>query len=598
MHDYWHRVLDSRLSRRRTLAATGAAAAGVAFLAACGGSDGKSKSAASLVKNPDDTTSKAVAGGTFIGQAQADPTSFDVLGGQPADYAMAGRAYSRLLKYKSTKYPAPIEPTVEQDAAASWEYAPDGLRVVYKLRPNLKFDARAPTNGRAVTAQDVKASFDRFMKVSVNRAVFDNSLDPTAPVKSVEAVDDKTVAINLAFPYAPFDSLIAQAGYISILPVEAGTQWDLKNTLRGSGAWRLENYQASSRYEFVKNKDWYDADKIKLDGMNFVILPDASTNRAQFLAGNLWYTGNFPRDDVLPTKQERPQLQMFAQDAFSAGDHWLRFGYLPESPFFDERVRKAASMSIDRDLFVDTFGNAERFQAAGIDVPRRWNSSLPAGESFWIDPKDEKTYGKSAAFYKHDPAEAKKLIQAAGLQTPVSSTFHWPVPVTPTTFEREMQVIEGMWESSGNFKFAIRTYTNYPAEFLGPFVNGNNRWNGIAGNLSGARAEVDALMYEYLYYNGRRAGHVGPDGKPDATLQGLIEQQRVERDIKKRASIVGDIQRHVSSHMYFMWNPGQALGFDLVQPWLQNFRLWRSRPGGSQDQEGNIHWWYDAKQKA
>jgi ABC-type transport system substrate-binding protein len=596
MQNYWNRILAKRISRRRGVVATGLAAGAAAFLAACGGSK-DSSTGSDLVHKPEDTTGKAVNGGTFIGQAQADPNSFDVLLSQPADAAMASRAYSRLLKYKASKYPAPIEPLVEADAASSWEYSPDGLRVVYKLRPNMKFDSRPPTNGRAVTAQDAKASFERFMKVSVNRAIFDNSLDPTAPVKSVEAVDDKTFAVNLAFPYAPFDSLVAQAGYISVLPAEAGTSYDLKNTLRGSGAWRLETYQASSRYEFVKNKDWYDAAKVHLDGMNLVILPDPATNRAQFLAGNLWYTDNFPRDDVLLTKKDRPQLEMFAQESFSAGDHWLRFGYLPESPFFDERVRKAASMSINRDLFVDTFGNADRYEAEGIDIPRRWNSSLPAGESFWIDPKDESVYGKSAAFYKYDPAEAKKLIQAAGLQAPVSSTFHWPVPVTPTTFEREMQVIQGMWEETGNFKMALRTYTNYPAEFLGPFVNGNNRWNGIAANLSGSRAEVDALLFEYLYYNGRRAGHVGADGKPDATLQGLIEQQRVERDVKKRASIVADIQRHVSTHMYFMWNPGQALGFDLVQPWLQNFRLWRSRPGGSQDQEGNIYWWYDEKKK-
>ena len=596
MNDYWNNVLRQRITRRRGIAATGAAAGSALLLAACGG-DKEKPSGSALVKKPEDTTAKAVYGGTFIGQAQADPGSFDVLLGQPADAAMAARSYTRLLKYKATKYPQAIEPLVEADGAASWEYAPDGLRVVYKIRPNLKFDPRPPTNGRNVTAQDVKSSFERFMKVSVNRAIFDNSIDANAPVTGVEAVDDKTFAVNLKFPYAPFDSLLAQSGYVSILPAEAGTQFDLKNTLRGSGAWRLESYQASSRYEFVKNKDWYDAAKVHLDGMNFVILPDPATNRAQLVTGNLWWTQNFPRDEVLSAKKERPRLQMVARESFSAGDHWLHFGYLPESPFFDERVRKAASMSIDRDLFVDTFGNVDRFGAEGIDVPRRWNSSIPVGESFWIDPKDEATYGKSAAFYKYDPAEAKKLIQAAGMQTPVASSFHLPVPVTPTTFEKEMEVIHGMWQGSGNFKMSLNTYTNYTAEFIGPFVNSGNKWNGIAANLSGSRAEVDALLFEYHYYNGRRAGHVGPDGKPDAVLQSLIEQQRVALDVKKRAAIVADIQRHVSSHMYLLWNPGQALGFDLVQPWLQNFRLWRSRPGGSQDQESYIHWWYDEKQK-
>jgi hypothetical protein len=45
--------------------------------------------------------------------------------------------------------------------------------------------------------------------------------------------------------------------------------------------------------------------------------------------------------------------------------------------------------------------------------------------------------------------------------------------------------------------------------------------------------------------------------------------------------------------MYLLWEPGQTLGFDLIQPWLQNFGLWRSKSGGSQDQEGRVYWWYD-----
>jgi len=36
--NYWSKVLDGRVSRRRAIAATGAAGLGAAFLAACGGS--------------------------------------------------------------------------------------------------------------------------------------------------------------------------------------------------------------------------------------------------------------------------------------------------------------------------------------------------------------------------------------------------------------------------------------------------------------------------------------------------------------------------------------------------------------------------------
>ncbi len=637
-NSYWDKVLTRRVGRRRALMATGGTAFSAAFLAACGGDDddggaatgstssgstgstGASGSTASsgasgstgstgstgsaspsptsapssLVAQPMDTTSSAVFGGTFIGQADTDPTTFDVITGLPEDVNMAARCYSRIIKYKSFKYPDPIQPAAEPDAASSWEYSGDGTQVTYKIRKGMKFDPRPPTNGRVVTAQDVKFSFDRFLELSTQRSIFDNSIDPDAPVLSTEAVDDETFVVNLAFPYAPFDMLVAAYRFIAVMPVEAESDYDVANTIRGSGAYRLDNFQSSSRYEFVKNEDWYDADKLHLDGMNYVVLPDAASTQAQFLAGNVWWWDAYPQDQLVMTKKDQPELLMIPREEFSAGGRWLRFGYLPESPFIDERVRKAASMSLDRDLFVDTFGNVDVFAAEGIDVPRAWNSSLPAGESFWMDPKDEATYGDSAAFYKYDPAEAKKLIEAAGLQTPVESQFHWHSGgLWGPGFNQEMEVLHAMWNDSGNFNLDQKTYADYRAEFQGPFTNGGDQWNGIAAAATAARAELDALLFEYYYGNDRRSGHVDANGNPDPELQTLIQKQRATLDIDERRSIVQDIQRNVSSHMYLMWSPGQWLPFDIVQPRLQNFGLWRSKAGGSQDQEGHVYWWND-----
>ena len=39
MQNYWNKVLDKRITRRRAIAATGVTAGAAAFLAACGGGD-------------------------------------------------------------------------------------------------------------------------------------------------------------------------------------------------------------------------------------------------------------------------------------------------------------------------------------------------------------------------------------------------------------------------------------------------------------------------------------------------------------------------------------------------------------------------------
>ena len=49
------------------------------------------------------------------------------------------------------------------------------------------------------------------------------------------------------------------------------------------------------------------------------------------------------------------------------------FGWLPEakSPFLDERVRQAVSLSVDRDLWLDTVFNVTPFTSQGLPVETR-----------------------------------------------------------------------------------------------------------------------------------------------------------------------------------------------------------------------------------
>src|SRR5262245_34634915 len=80
--DYWTRLLDSRIGRRRAIAATGATALGAAFLAACGGSSdsgtSSSKDVSGAVVKPSDTSKEAKRGGTIKDRNTADPPTYDV----------------------------------------------------------------------------------------------------------------------------------------------------------------------------------------------------------------------------------------------------------------------------------------------------------------------------------------------------------------------------------------------------------------------------------------------------------------------------------------------------------------------------------------
>jgi peptide/nickel transport system substrate-binding protein len=161
--NYWDRVLDRRISRRRAIAATGATAAGALLLAACGGGgDGGEKGGGEQAGNQRTgklDASKGVAGGKLIWQSYGDPG-----GGlelikvrNPGVYNMASWTHDGLLDYAYgiQGYPGIGVEVLPSIATALPEVSPDKLTQTFKIRTGVKFH-----NGDAMTANDVKWTFD------------------------------------------------------------------------------------------------------------------------------------------------------------------------------------------------------------------------------------------------------------------------------------------------------------------------------------------------------------------------------------------------------------------------------------------------------
>jgi len=596
--NYWARVAERRITRRRSLAAVGGTGLAAAFLAACGGDDDDGGSTgtqkpAGLVSEPSDTTKNATKGGILSVSSTNPPNSFDFTAGSGApDYS--GHVYSRLMKYEVMKYPEPAVSAVVPDAATSWETSPDGLTYTYKLRRGMKFDPRPPTNGRELTSQDVIFSWDRFAKLSSFRSTMVNSVDPEAPVVSVTAPDAYTVVAKLAFPYGPFNINFGYYRYGQIMPTESdGGGFDPKSDARGTGAWRLKSFTPSVGQEFDRNPDWYDAGRVSLDGIQYTVLPEYTSALAQLQAGRL-ATYEVRAGDILSLKKAVPQLILQAGDAFPTSSPWIRFSYLPDSPFRDVRVRQALSLLLDRDLYVTTFGNTDVFSKEGLDVDIRWHSPIPAGmDAYWLNPKDEKSLGPAARFYKYDPAEAKKLLRAAGHNTALESQFTW----STSSPQQEGEVLKQMWEQHGDFKLPANV-VDFVNEFRPNYSQNSNKHTGIAYSGASGYPDVDGWLWVYYKDGSPRAGHLGADGKADAELNRLIIAQRGELNEDKRTALLKDFQKYAAEKVYMLNGPGAATQFRLAWPWLGNFGMFRSNQDSLAAVEGWTHYWIDQSKKS
>jgi ABC-type transport system substrate-binding protein len=266
----------------------------------------------------------------------------------------------------------------------------------------------------------------------------------------------------------------------------------------------------------------------------------------------------------------------------------------------DERVRQAISMSVDRDLLIDTLYNTSKFEGAGLPVSRRWSTALDATDislGWWLDPKS-KDFGPNAKYFEHNVAEAKKLIAAAGYANGFElQSNYFTTGQFGTDFPRNVEVWENMISESGvRFKKNIIDYSGqYLAirDTMGKF----NGWSYKIGPPAPTEDPVNRLGYEYTK-SGGAVGFYGFDtaGKGDQSGDPVIEttiaKARTEFDTEKRRALVHDAQRHLASKMYSMRWAGGATQFALYWPIVQNVRVYREGTA-SAALTGHLTWWLD-----
>jgi ABC-type transport system substrate-binding protein len=587
----------SRLTRRRALA-TGGSVAAAAWLAACGGdseepersgeSGGAVGTPSGQVAQPQDTSAQATPGGMYRLYATADQPTLDPLNSLTTTlHAITGHVYSRLFKYKVGVGKA-ADGQVEGDLVESFEQPGDGTQLTLKLRPGVVWDERPPTSKRVLDAQDVLFSWNKYSATSPTRTDLAQSANPAAPVESVTAPDARTVVVKLAYPYAGILPVLASGTHLWILPREADGGFDPRNETRGSGAWIMTEYRRSTLYTFKRNPDWYMKDRPFMDGIELPIIPEYAAQLAQYKAGNI-YTGVLRQEDILQTKKDLPELQL-TQGDYSAGISTIYFGWNEGSPFRDERVRRAVSMLIDRDSYIDVFTNFSKFRKEGLDVGVRWYSHIsPAFEGVWLDPQDEKALGEGAKNFRLDAAEAKKLLSAAGHANGVDTdAYHIGVGAYGPTFPKTVEVTQEMLRQGG-----IRANSNvldYQQEYIPKYYFSKGSFKGMAFGPDTLFPDPGDYLFAIYHSKGSRL-HVAPD----AELDRMIDQQRRELDRPKRIQMIHEVQRYLARQMYTVPWGGVITPLTLTWPWVRNLGVYRSYPNstGTSLQESLIHFWID-----
>ena len=372
---YWQRYASPRLNRRGFLGASAAAAASIA-LAACGdGSAAPSPTAEAtpgVLGIPEDTTSAARQGGTLKSVAIADVPSYDPHSTASAlvHLQVAAYTYPRMSSSRPPASPTARSATSTAISAESFELSPDRLQLTLRLRQGLKWDAKAPVNGRTIDAQDVAASWARFLKLNPLRTDIAYDAAPRARVAGRLAVAPGCTHGRLQTQAAGQPHPVALRLRPPLLRPAARGRRGLRPPCRACAATALTGSAITGRLvPLLDPATPTISSRTAPSSTRSSCRSSPTTPRGwrQFKAGTIWTHVAIARATY---------LAVTARDCRPApprGRHLrttpssLAFGYDFDSPWKDERLRQAVSMLLDRETLIDVHTNRDRFTAEGVD---------------------------------------------------------------------------------------------------------------------------------------------------------------------------------------------------------------------------------------
>jgi peptide/nickel transport system substrate-binding protein len=455
---------------------------------------------------------------------------------------------SRLMKVKAGPSVKPGTYPVEGDLAESWSQ-PSDTTWVFKLRKGVRWHPKPPVNGRELTAEDVKFTYDRFLtlKGNGNRPILEM-------VDKVEALDRHTVKFTLSEPYVWFlDALATPSTWIVAREcVDAFGDLKKPESVVGTGPWMLERYEPGVRLVYARNPSYFVSGLPYADGVEVTIDRDPASRFAGWLSGKYDFGPEYQqvvrRTDLEIARPRKPGLQ-------TAEYLWFTGGYaaakLDQEPFKDLRVRRAMGRAMNWQEFLDSSPHA-----LGHGAP---NPAVPAASTEWSIPIAELT-PEGRELYAQDLAAARRLLTQAGypngFKVPCESTAGYG----PDYVDR-MSVTLKNWKAAGiDTDLKLKEYGAYIATTI------YGKFEKLTFGLRGAQVLADSYIYAPLM-PGQPLNSAGVN---DGRLVEMIKLQRRTADPAKRRDIVWDIQRHVAHHAYYLYDASQKV-VSAWEPYVKNF---------------------------
>ena len=286
---------------------------------------------------------------------------------------------------------------IQPELAESWSWDEERTRLTFKLRQGVKWH-----DGKPFTAADVKCTWDMLLGKSQDKLRLNPRKAWYRNLEDVVAESDHAVTFVLKRSQPAFLMLLA-SGMSPVYPCHVNSR-DMRTQPIGTGPFKFAAFKPNEFIRVVKNPDYWKPGRPYLDGIEWTIIPNRSTQTLAFIAGKFDMT--FPYEVTLQSMRD---IQKQAPNAICEMTPTpVAMNLLVNrdtAPFNDPDIRRAMQLTIDRNSFLDIIAEGQGDINGAMQSP-------PAG--LWGLPPEILTtlpgYGPDVAAKRADLAQMQAKV--------------------------------------------------------------------------------------------------------------------------------------------------------------------------------------------
>jgi peptide/nickel transport system substrate-binding protein len=410
--------------------------------------------------------------------------------------------------------------SIRPELATDWAWDEDGTKLIFHLRKDVKWH-----DGKPFTAADVKCTWDLVqgkaperLRVNPRKAWYNNLVEVTAN-------GDYEAAFVLKRPQPAFIALLA-SGMSPVYPCHVSPAQMRQHPI-GTGPFKFVEFKPNEYIKVAKNPNYWKPGLPYLDGIEYTIIKNRSTAILAFVAGK--YELTFAGTLTIPLTHDLQKQRTDAICELPPGSVSTNLIINREKPPFDNpELRKAMSLAIDRQAFVDILTEGQGFKAAAMQPP-------PGGQ--WGMPADMlATLPGYGADVRKNRDDARAIMKKLGYGPDKPLRIKITTRDIPPYRDPAVILIDQLKEIWIDAELdPVDTTQWYPR------VQRKDYTVGL--NLTGTQVDdPDAMLYENY-----ACGGVGNyNGYCNPEIDKLIGQQSMEPDQEKRKHLVWEIERRLT----------------------------------------------------